>query len=216
MAKHTQPEAGHKRGRTVLAASFAVAGLAIAGAGVFAGLNAVATGTEAVNSGSLKLVQLAGTGSGGFGQTYSDMAPGDAKNTYVDVTDTGTIAAQNMTLAVVGTGATLLTTDATKGLHITVQSCTVAFVAGNCADLPLGAAMVVNNVAVSALSTPASTVAGAIAKNSAYHYKITTTLPDQNETTTNGTLPGGTIQLLSTTLTFTFNEVQRAATTVES
>ena len=45
---------------------------------------------------------------------------------------------------------------------------------------------------------------------------MTTTLPDQNETTTNGTLPGGTIQGLSTTLTFTFSETQRAATTTES
>jgi hypothetical protein len=212
MAKHTQNESGTKRGRTVLAASFAVAGLAITGVGVFAGLNAVATGTEAVNSGTLKLVQVGGTGSGGFGQTYANMAPGDAVNTYVDVTDNGTIAARNMVLGVVGTGATLLTTDATKGLQITVQSCAVAWVAGNC----LTPTTVFNQPVATLSATPASVVAGAVTKNSAYHYKITTTLPDQAETTTNGTLPGGTIQNLSTTLTFPFDEAQRAATTTES
>jgi hypothetical protein len=213
MAKHTQAgDRDRKRGRIIVAASFAVAGLAITGAGVFAGLNAIATGTEAVSSGTLKLVQVAGAGSSGFGQTYSDMAPGDAVRTYADVTDTGTIDARNLTLAVTGTGSTLLTTDATKGLHITVKSCAVAWVAGVCA-LPT---TVVNNVAVSALGSAATLVNGAVTKNSAYHYQITTTLPDQNETTTNGTLPGGTIQNLSTTLTFTFDEAQRAATTTES
>lgn len=41
-------------------------------------------------------------------------------------------------------------------------------------------------------------------------------LPDQNETTVNGTLPANTIQGLSTNLTYTFTETQRAATTTNS
>lgn len=223
MARHTQHN-DRKRGRTVVAASFAVAGLAITGAGVYAGLNAQATGTQTVSSGTLKLVQLAGATSGGFGQTYSSVAPGDAINTYVDVRDTGTIAAQNLTLAVAGTGANLLT-DATKGLRVTVKSCSVAWSAGACADTG-GGVTVVNAQPVSALGTPAALVTGAVTKYdgttattalaTSYHYKVTTTLPDQNETTVNGTLPGTTIQGLSTTLTFTFNQVQRAATVTES
>jgi spore coat-associated protein N len=129
------------------------------------------------------------------------------------VTDTGTIAAQNLVLGVTGSGSTLLTTDATKGLHVTVQSCVLPWAAGAC----LAPTTVINNQAVATLTTtPASLVSGAVAKNSAYHYKVTTTLPDQNETTTNGTLPGTTIQNLSTTLTFTFDEAQRDATNVDS
>ena len=42
------------------------------------------------------------------------------------------------------------------------------------------------------------------------------TLPDQSETTTNGTLPAGTIQGLSASLTYTFAETQRDATTSNS
>jgi uncharacterized protein YidB (DUF937 family) len=211
MSKHATRN-DRSRTRTLVAASFGVGALALTGAGVYAGLQADATGTEAVSSGTLKLVQAAAGTSGGFGQTYSDMAPGDAVNTYVDVTDNGTIAGKDLTLAVTGTGSTLLTTDATKGLHVTVQSCAVAWVAGSC----LVPTTVINNAAVANLGTPSTLVSGAVTKNSAYHYKVTTTLPDQNETTTNGTLPGGTIQGLSTTLTFTFSETQRAATTTES
>jgi hypothetical protein len=211
MSKHAAPR-DRRNGRTLIAASFGVGALALTGAGVYAGLNAVATGTETVNSGTLKLVLGNGTGSSGFGQTYSDLAPGDTVNTYVDVTDTGTIAARNMVLGVIGTGSTLLTTDATKGLHVTVQSCALAWASGSC----LSPTTVVNNVAVATLSsTPASVVSGAVSKT-AYHYKITTTLPDSSETTTNGTLPASTIQNLSTTLTFTFDEAQRAAANTES
>ena len=217
MPKHAKPAQDRRRTRTLFAAAFGVGALALAGAGVYAGLQAQATGTESVSSGTLKLVQVAGTGSGGFGQTYSNMAPGDVVNTYADVTDNGTINAQNLTLTVTGTGGTLLTTDATKGLHVSVKSCTVAWVqaTGTCTDVG-GPVTVVNNVAVASLGSAATLVSGAVAHNSAYHYQVVTTLPDQNETTINGTLPGSTIQGLSTTLTFTFDEAQRAAATTES
>jgi len=207
-----------KRNRRTAAAAVVLLGLGITGAGVYAALNATAFNTSAqtVTSGTLKLVMANGTGSVGFGQSITDLAPGDVVNRFVDLTDTGTIAAQNLTLSASDATPTLLSTDATKGLHVTVKSCTVAWVAaaGTCADV-LGPTTVVNNVAFSALS-PSTLVAGAITKNSAYHYEISLTLPDQNETTQNGTLPVGTIQGLSASLTWTFSEAQRAATTTNS
>jgi hypothetical protein len=207
-----------KRNRRTAAAAVVLLGLGITGAGVYAALNATAFNTSAqtVTSGTLKLVMANGTGSVGFGQSITDLAPGDVVNRFVDLTDTGTIAAQNMTLSAADATPTLLSTDATKGLHVTVKSCTVAWVAaaGTCADV-LGPTTVVNNVALSALS-PSTLVAGAVTKNSAYHYEISLTLPDQNETTQNGTLPVGTIQGLSASLTWTFSEAQRAATTTNS
>jgi hypothetical protein len=233
MAKHTQHEAGHKRGRTVLAASFAVAGLAIAGAGVFAGLNATASNTtaETVSSGTLKLV-MANNGVG-FGQNITNVAPGDVVNRYVDVTDNGTLDAQNLTLRATDATPTKLTTDATNGLHATVKLCTNATgvvsatwtTAGLCQGVDAATGLiptngtittVVSNVALSALSSAQTLVSGAVTKNSAYHYQVSVTLPDQNETTTNGTLPAGTIQGLSAALTWTFDEAQRAATTTSS
>src|SRR3954471_397400 len=204
-----------KRNRRTAAAAVVLLGLGITGAGVYAALNATAFNTTAqtVTSGTLKLVMANGTGSVGFGQNVNDLAPGDVVNRFVDVTDNGTIDAQNLTLSVADATPTILTTDATKGLHVTVKSCVLPWVAatGTCADL-LGPTTVLNNVALSALS-PSTLVSGAITKNSAYHYEISLTLPNQNETTANGTLPVGTIQGLSASLTWTFNEAQRAATT---
>jgi hypothetical protein len=184
---------------------------------VYAGLNATAfnTSPQSITSGTLKLVMASGTGSVGFSQGVTDMAPGDVVNRFVDLTDTGNLNAQNLTLGVADTVGSKLTTDATNGLHVTVKSCTVAWVAaaGTCADAG-GPVTVLNNVALSSLSSAASTlVSGAITKNSAYHYEISLALPDQTETTQNGTLPVGTIQGLSASLTWTFSEAQRAATT---
>jgi hypothetical protein len=70
---------------------------------------------------------------------------------------------------------------------------------------------------VATLATTATAVgSGAIATSAVYHLQISITLPDQNETTINGVTPTTTVQGLSTTLNFTFNEVQRALVTTNS
>jgi len=209
--------------RTTLAAVVAVGGLLLTAGGVYAGLNAIATNTtpQTVTSGTLKLT-MANNGAG-FSQNISDMAPGDVVNRFVDLTNGGTLDAQNLTLTVADGTPTKLTTDATNGLHVTVLACTTAAWVVNaltntatCADIG-GPTTVVNNSALATVSaTPASLVAGAVPQGSVYHYEISLTLPNQNETTTNGTLPVGTIQGLSASLTWTFNELQRSATTTNS
>lgn len=65
-------------------------------------------------------------------------------------------------------------------------------------------------------TTPTTLVAGTIAAGSALNLQVSLTLPDQNETTTNGTVPVGTIQGLTAALTWTFTESQRTATTTGS
>jgi spore coat-associated protein N len=217
MAKHTQNESGTKRGRTVLAAAFAVAGLAITGMGVYAGLNATASGSQAVTSGTLKLTTAPGTGSAGFALPIANMAPGDVENRFITLTNGGTLPAQNATVAV--TGSTLLATSAAKGLHLAITGCSVPWVVnttlntGTCADvLP---PTVLADTTVSTLSTPAAlSISNPIAPGAINYLRLALTLPNQNETTVDGTLPAGTIQGLVDTLSFTFNEVQRAATTV--
>jgi spore coat-associated protein N len=209
--------------RTTLATVVAIGGLILTAGGVYAGLNAVATNTtpQTVTSGTLKLT-MADNGAG-FSQNISDMAPGDVVNRFVDLTNGGTLDAQNLTLTMADGTPTKLTTDATNGLHVSVLACTTAAWVVNsstntatCADVG-GATTVVNNAALATIgSTPASLVAGAVAKNAVYHYEVSLTLPNQSETTTNGALPSGTIQGLSASLTWTFNELQRTATTTNS
>jgi hypothetical protein len=216
MSRHAKP--APRRNAKKTAAAIAAAGLLVTAGGVYAGLTAIATNTtpETVSSGTLKLV-MADNGAG-FSQNISNVAPGDVINRFVDVSNTGTLAAQNLTLGVTDSVGSLLSTSATKGLQVTVQSCSVAWVVnavantGTCADL-LGPTTVVAQTPMSTLGTQ-TLVNGAVA--GPYHYMVSLQLPDQNETTTNGTLPAGTIQGLTASLTWTFSEAQRAATTTNS
>jgi hypothetical protein len=203
-----------RRYRVVIAACVAAAGLSATGAGVYAGLNAVASNTENITSGTLELT-LANNGVG-FSQSITNLAPGDVVNRYVDLTNGGTLDASNLTLAVTG-GTTLLTTSATKGLTVTVTGCSIAWIpaTGICGGTtsPMLASTPVANIGS---GTPGTVVAGSLAKGTVWHLQVSLQLPDQNETTTNGTLPANTIQGLSDNVTIQFGESQRAATTTNS
>lgn len=222
MSRHARSAPRGNR-RTTLAVVVAIGGLILTAGGVYAGLNAVATNTtpQTVTSGTLKLT-MANNGAG-FSQNISDMAPSDVVNRFVDLTNGGTLDAQNLTLSVSDATPTKLTTDSTNGLHVSVLACTTAAWVVNaltntatCADLG-GPTTIVSNAALATISgTPASLVSGSVPQGSVYHYEISLTLPNQTETTTNGTLPVGTIQGLSASLTWTFNEVQRAGATTNS
>jgi len=64
-------------------------------------------------------------------------------------------------------------------------------------------------------TTPLS-LASNVTNGATLHYQVSVTLPDQNETVTNGALPANTIQGLTANITWTFNELQRTATTTNS
>jgi len=214
-AGQTAPETKPKT-RIWLATAFSGAILAVTAAGVFAGLNATATGTEAASSGTLSLTLGAASGSAGFGQTISNMAPGDVNNVYVELTNGGTIAGTGLTLGVTGTGSTLLTTSAPKGLAVAINGCSVAWTVSTGVCSGTTTALLASDPVATLTTTPGTIVSGAVAVGAVYHLQVSLSLPTETETTTNGTPPGGTIQGLSTSLTYTFTESQRTATTTNS
>lgn len=204
-------------GRVALASTVAIVGLSFTGMAVFAGLNAVASNAspEAVSSGTLSLTLAPGAGSAGFTTGISGLAPGDTVDRYVDITNGGTIDGKALTLGASDSAGTTLTTDATKGLHVTVTQCTAAWNAGSCSDTT--PAVLASNVAVATLtSTPATLVSGAVAANAVLHLRVAITLPDATETVTNGALPTGSIQGKTSNVTWTFTEQQRTAATTDS
>jgi spore coat-associated protein N len=143
------------------------------------------------------------------------MAPGDTVNRFIDITNGGTLDGTALTLKVADAAATTLTTDATNGLQITVTQCSVAFTTGTGAcsgttTTPL-ATISANGLLTAQSLTGITTTAGAVAR-----LKFTLTLPAGSEVTTNGNLPSGTVQGVTSTLTWTFNEAQRNATTTQS
>ena len=215
MSRHSQ-RSTRSTTHTVVAAAFAVAGLAVTGAGVYAGLNAEATSSQSVTSGTLKL--NIGNESGSlFTSAVSGLAPGDVVNRYVNLTNNGLLPALSLTLKVAG--STALATDATKGLAVTVSSCSTSWaVSAGTASCTSGGTItqVMTSTPVATLAVTPGAVQASMAVNEVAHLQISLKLPNSSETTTNGVLPSGTIQGLTDTLTYTFNEVQRAATTTES
>jgi hypothetical protein len=189
------------------------------GFGVWASLNATASGTaQSISTGTLKLTMAAN--GVGFNQAISNVAPGDVVNRYVDLTNSGTLDAQNLTVQVAATGSQALITDGvspatTKALRVSITSCsgTWAATTGTCSGTT---SVVLAATPVSGLSAATSLIAGSITSGTVAHLQISTQLPDQTETTVNGTLPSTTIQGQNAQLAYTFTETQRTATTTNS
>ncbi len=203
--------------KLAIVATATVGGTALVGSSVFASLTATASNTSAhsVNSGTLKLTQASSGVSGltaGFTTAVTAMAPGDTINRFIDVTNGGTLAGASWTLGLADSAATKLTTDAVNGLQVVVKECTVAYttVTGACS----GTETTMATTTANALLTPVSlTVAGAdLLPAAVTHMKFVVSLPASSEVTTNGTLPGATIQGLTSLLTWTITETQRAGT----
>jgi hypothetical protein len=205
-----------------LLAAFAVgaAGLAITGGGVYAALNATASNTTAQSASSGVLSLTMANNGAGFSQSVSNLAPGDVVNRYVTLTQGADLAGKDLTLAIADATPTLLTTDATKGLHVTVTQCVggdwTVTGAGSCTGTGATTQVLATNVALSTLASTPAALSTSVAAGSTVKLQLALSLPNQNETTVNGVVPTGTIQGLSSALTWTFGETQRTATTTGS
>lgn len=203
--------------RLLAALAVGAAGLAITGGGVYAALNATASNTTAQNATSGVLSLTMEDNGTGFSQAVSNLAPGDVVNRYVNLAQGADLDGNDLTLAVADATPTLLTTSATKGLRVKVTQCDGTWTPGTGAGSCDGTTTVLlNNAALSTLTAPVSVKAGTNAAGTTLKLQIALTLPEQTETTVNGEPPAGTIQGLSSSLTWTFGETQRTATTTGS
>lgn len=210
--------AGSVGAKIAIVVAATVGGTALVGSSVFASLTATAFNTPAhsVTSGTLKLTQAASGVAGltaGFTTAVTGVAPGDTINRFIDLTNGGTLAGASMTLGLADSAATKLTTDAVNGLQVTVKECTVVYttVTGACSGTETNVLTV--TPANTLLSATAITVAAIdLLPAGVAHFKFIINLPTNSEVTTNGTLPGGTLQGLTSLLTWTVTETQRAAT----
>ena len=206
--------------KVAIAATAVIGGTALVSSSVFASLTASATNTTggSVTSGTLKLTQAASTVpliTGGFETAISNMAPGDTINRYVTLTNAGNLDAITPTLGLSGTGPTLLTSDATKGLQIVVNNCSIAWTSAGVCTSPATTTPVLASTSAAALATPKAltltNTAGFVS-----NLQISITLPNGTENVLNGALPTVTIQGLSTVLTWTFSQTQRTGVPTNS
>ncbi len=130
MTQSNDPEKKERRyGRIAVAGLLTTSVGLLAAAGVYAGLSATATGSEAVSSGTLNLTLSPDVGVG-FSNFAAKMAPGDTDNVYVNLNNTGSLAsAAGMTLSVTGAPSNALTNGSVvgEGLTVTATQCSVAW-----------------------------------------------------------------------------------------
>lgn len=202
-----------------VAAPLALAGLgaavlALTVGGVSAVLNAQTQNLQAqpVTTGTLSIT-MSNNGAG-FSQNITNLAPGDVANRYVSLENDGTLEGQNLTLLVNGSGSQALVADGatTRALQLSVTSCSQLWDAasGVCAGTT---SSLLTNATLSTLSNAVTLENTAFDAGQTRHLQLALSLPDQNETTTNGVAPTQTVQGQEVSLTYTFGFTQRTAST---
>jgi predicted ribosomally synthesized peptide with SipW-like signal peptide len=185
-------------------ASVALAGTAaaVAGMGTFGAFTATTSASQKVEAGTIKI----GIGEKGNTMTtdISGMLPGDSTTKFVTLANSGDSNLGTVTLktaAVKGTES-LLTSDATKGLQISIESCPEAWTGADgkftCAPGAVAALITTPVTGSNVLSGLSSIAAG-----KSDYLKITAALPEAADDTFQGK---------GSTVNFTFDATQRTAT----
>ena len=193
-----------------VAASFAVVGVAsaVAGLGTFATFTSSTSASNSVSTGTV-VIALGATGASTnrLNINASPVAAGDTMQRSVDLSNTGTIDLSAVTLTTTASPSSLLDTDATDGLQMVIDKCSVAwteagsspaftYTCGGSTTSVLASRAVIGSTLT--LSSLAALTAGSID-----HLRVTLTLPST---------AGNTFQGLSSTVSYAFTGTQRAAT----
>lgn len=212
--------------KIAIVAAASIGGASLVSSSVFAALTASATNTSAnvVTSAKMSLTQAPGVGfgavaSGGFATTITNMAPLDSVVRLVTLTNASTLDAASMTIGAADSTSTLLTSSATNGLQVLIQQCPTAYTQASAGATYVCASGETTVRALTPVATLISapqtmTMASLLAGAGAF-LKVTISLPDTTEVTTNGVIPAG-IQNKSASLTWTITATQRTATTTNS
>ena len=166
---------------------------------VVAGPQTIASGTLDIALGSGQPNRLT------VGAT--NVAPGDTIQRAVDITNAGTIDFASASLTTNATATSLLDTDATNGLQMVVDKCSAAWTetpvgAGFTYTCPGTTSSVIASRAVIGSALPLGALASLTAGGTD-HLRVTLTLPASADNTFQGK---------SSTIQYTFNATQRAAT----
>jgi spore coat-associated protein N len=186
-ARRRPERAGWSPARKLLA-SVAVLGAAasIAGLGTFATFTSSTSASHTVSSGTVTIA-LGATGASTNRLTVgaTAIAPGDTIQRSVDLINSGSLDLASVTLTTTATTSSLLDTDATNGLQMVIDKCSVAWTESG---------------------PPFTYTCGgtnSLTSGTTDHLRVTLTLPSG---------AGNTLQNQSSTISYAFTGTQRAAT----
>ena len=200
------PTTSSRRGNTgkILISLGAVgAAAAVAGLGTFGSFASTTSGSQAVGTGTV-VIGLGTTG-GKVGVDASNVVPGDTIQRAVTLANSGTSNLAAVNLTTTASPSNLLTTDATNGLRLKIDSCSVAWTAVAPTTAPTytcsgTVTTVLADQAVIGANTLISTTA--VTHGVTDNLRVTLTLP---------TTADNTFQGLSSTVNFSFTGSQRVA-----
>ena len=186
-----------------IAAAASVAGLA-----TFATFTSSVSQSQSISTGTVTIA-LGATGAStnrlNIGATA--VAPGDTIQRSVDLINSGSLNLASLNLTTTATTSSLLDTDATNGLQMVIDKCSVAWTeagvapaytytcSGSTSTVLASAPVIGSNLTLSNLT--------ALTAGSTDHLRVTLTLPST---------AGNTFQGLTSTIQYTFTGTQRAAT----
>ena len=190
-----------------LLATVAVLGAAasIAGLGTYATWTSSTSENHTISSGTVTIALGAtGAATNRLNVGASALAPGDTIQRSVDLTNSGSIDLAGVTLTTTASPSSLLDTDATNGLQMVVDKCSVAWTeagppftytcSGSTSSVLASRAVIGSNLSLSNL--------GVTAPAATDHLRVTLTLPSGAP---------NTLQNQSSTITYAFTGTQRAA-----
>jgi len=205
--KHALPSQPRTSTRTKAIVTGGLLAITVAGVGgaAFAAFTGTSTASQSVSSGT---VSLAGIGTNAAGNRLTvgatNIAPGDTIQRAVTVTNTGTVDLASIVLTTTATTSSLLNTDATNGLQMAIDKCSVAWTesaipytytcSGTTTSVLASSPVIGTNLALSNLTLTAA---------AANNLRVTVTLPSA---------AGNTFQGLTSVVNYTFTGTQRAAT----
>ncbi|SDY52764.1 Camelysin metallo-endopeptidase [Modestobacter sp. DSM 44400] len=185
------------------------AAAAVAGMGTFGTFtDSTAPLNASVNTGTLSITLTPANDTAALSMSANNFVPGDSLARSVDLVNDGTSAFSGLSLASTASTSNLLSTDATNGLKLGVESCSVTWTKTTAANgaalytcsgtkktmLNTGPAVVTNG----SLTTPASVTAGGVD-----HLVVTLSLP---------AAAGNEFQGLTNSLAITFSGTQASGT----
>jgi spore coat-associated protein N len=188
----------------------AVVGVAasIAGLGTYATFTSSTSASQTVSSGTVSItLGPAGSATNRLTIGASNIAPGDTIQRAVDLINSGSIDLASISLTTSATTSSLLDTDATNGLQMVIDKCSVPWTEGGTAPAYTYTCSGTTSTVLASRAVIGSGLAlsnlTALTHGNTDHLRVTLTFPST---------AGNTFQNQTSTIQYQFNGTQRTGT----
>jgi spore coat-associated protein N len=195
------------RDRLVLSIVLILIAVSLAGVGAFASFTSTASVSQSITSGTVTIALGAtGTANNRLDVAATGVVPGDTIQRAVNVSNTGNQDFASISLTTTASTSSLLDTDATNGLQMVIERCSVAWTESGSAPAYTYTCSGTTSTVVSSRAIIGSGLTFSnvlLTAGSTNNLRVTLTLPST---------AGNTLQGLTSVISYAFTGTQRAAT----